>query len=62
MITVDLSRPQEMWNTLETIIDYLKKRIKECVKEASKINPHVKERLRNNLTERLKDALVNHYN
>jgi hypothetical protein len=43
---------------LETVIAYLKQRIKECVKEASKQNSNVKEKLKKEIQDRLKGALV----
>ncbi len=53
IITVDLSKLNELWITLETVIFYLKQRIKECVKEASKQNPSVKEKLKRGIQERM---------
>jgi dynein light intermediate chain 2 len=53
IITVDLSKLSELWITLETVIYYLKQRIKECVKEASKQNSSVKERLKRGIQERM---------
>ena len=58
VITVDLSKPQEIWVTLETVIAYLKQRIKECVKEAHKNNSTIKERLKKSIIDRLKGSLV----
>ena len=53
IITVDLSKLSEVWITLETIIVYLKQRIKESVKEANKINPKIKERLKKAIIDRI---------
>lgn len=53
IITVDLSKLSELWITLETTIMYLKQRIKECVKEANRQNPNVKEKLKKAIHDRL---------
>ncbi|CAF0738032.1 unnamed protein product [Brachionus calyciflorus] len=53
IITVDLSKLSELWITLEAVITYLKARIKECVKEASRNDPTVKDRLKKAIQERL---------
>lgn len=55
ILTVDLSKLSEVWITLETIIVYLKQRIKESVKEINKANPKIKERLKNAIMERIGD-------
>lgn len=48
-----MSKLSEMWITLEAVISYLKARIKECVKEASKHDPTVKDRLKKAIQQRL---------
>ncbi len=53
IITVDLSKLQEAWITLETIIDYLRTRIRECVKTASKENSRVKEKIKSLIDQRI---------
>ena len=53
IITLDLSKLNELWITMETLITYLRKRIKECVKEANKENPKVKEKVIQSIRERM---------
>ncbi|RMZ93451.1 cytoplasmic dynein 2 light intermediate chain 1-like [Brachionus plicatilis] len=53
IITVDLSKLSEMWITLETVIAYLKARIKECVKEANRHDPTIKDQLKKAIQQRL---------
>ena len=53
LITLDLSKLSELWITMETLITYLRQRIKECIKEASKTNPKVKERIKKSIRERV---------
>lgn len=58
IITVDLSKLSEVWITLETVIYYLKQRIRECVKEAAKRDPQIKDKLKKGIHERLNDNPV----
>jgi hypothetical protein len=58
MITLDLSKLSELWITMETLITYLRQRIKECVKEASKQNPNVKERIKKEIQDRINVNVV----
>jgi len=53
IITLDLSKLSELWITMETLITYLRQRIKECVKEANKTNPRVKEKLKKSIHDRI---------
>ena len=48
IVTVDLSKLNEVWITLETIMERLRKRVNECVKLAIKENPDLKEKLKAN--------------
>ena len=57
IITIDLSNLNEMWIIIETMILYLRHRIKESIKEANKTNPKVKERIKNALLERLGSSI-----
>ena len=52
-MTLDLSKLNELWVTMEALVVYLKQRIKECVKEVHKQNPSLKEKLRKGIHERL---------
>ncbi len=58
IITLDLSKLSELWITMETLITYLRQRIKECVKEASKQNPNVKERIKKEIQDRINVNVV----
>ncbi len=58
IITLDLSKLSELWITMETLITYLRQRIKECIKEASKQNPKVKERIKKEIQDRIKVNVV----
>ena len=44
---------------MEKIIDYLHKRIHECVKKACKEQPHLKELLKSQVQKRIGDNPVN---
>ena len=43
---------------METLITYLRQRIKECVKEANKTNPRVKEKLKKSIHDRINSNIV----
>ena len=58
VITIDLSKLSELWITLESVITYAKQRIKECVKEAGRTNPNVKEKLKKAIHMRLNSNVV----
>ena len=53
-----MSKLSELWLTLENVITYLKQRIKECVKEASRKNSNVKDKLKKAIHERLNSNVV----
>lgn len=55
-----MSNLSELWITLETLIGYLRIRIKECIKEAAKQNPRIKEKIKNSILERLASNIVSH--
>ena len=38
---------------METLITYLRARIKECIKEANRANPKIKERIKKSINERI---------
>ena len=57
---MDLSKLNDLWITLETMITYLRQRIKECVKEASRQNPLIKEKLKAKIQERMATNKVNY--
>lgn len=59
VITLDLSKLNELWICMERIIDYLQKRIHECVKKAYKENPQLKERIKAQIGKRVGDNPVN---
>lgn len=61
MITLDLSKLSELWITMETLITYLRQRIKECIKEANRENPKVKERVKKAIHERINSNVVNYF-
>ena len=61
IITLDLSKLSELWITLETLITYLRQRIKECVKEANKTNSRVKEKLKKSIHDRINSNIVSNF-
>ena len=58
IITLDLSKLNELWITMENLIGYLRKRIKDCVKEANKDNPKVKEKIIQSIRDRMSSNVV----
>ena len=57
IITLDLSKLSDLWITMETLITYLRQRIRECLK----LNPKVKEQIKRNIRERLNANVVSIY-
>jgi len=53
-----LSKLNELWITMENLIGYLRKRIKDCVKEANKENPKIKEKIIQSIRERMSSNVV----
>ena len=53
VITLDLSKLNELWTCMEKLIDYLHKRIHECVKKACKEQPQLKEVLKSQIHKRI---------
>ncbi len=43
---------------MENLIGYLRKRIKDCVKEANKENPKIKEKIIQSIRERMSSNVV----
>jgi DNA relaxase NicK len=58
VITLDLTKTNEMWITLENLIVYLKKRVKECIKEANKQHNGIKEKIVKKIQERMNNNVV----
>ena len=48
----------ELWITMENLIGYLRKRIKDCVKESNKENPKVKEKIIQSIRDRMASNVV----
>ncbi|UJR09973.1 hypothetical protein I4U23_014197 [Adineta vaga] len=55
-LVLDLSRPEELWHTYETLYEAIAKRVKYCISEASKQNPNLKEKLKESILKRIGDA------
>lgn len=45
MICVDLSKPEEIWFTLETLLSSTRSRIEAVISEMRQDNPHLRENL-----------------
>lgn len=58
IITLDLSKLNELWITMENLISYIRKRVKECVKEANKSNPKLKEKIIKSIRDRMASNAV----
>lgn len=56
-MVLDLSQPQELWQTYQTLYDALAKRIKQCIGDASKQNPGIKDKLRESIFRRIGNAV-----
>ncbi|CAF1153852.1 unnamed protein product [Adineta ricciae] len=56
VLVLDLSRPQELWHTYETLYEAIVKRVKYCISEASKQNPNLKDKLKESIVKRIGDA------
>ncbi|CAF1075833.1 unnamed protein product [Rotaria sordida] len=57
VLVLDLSQPQELWHTYQTLYEAIAKRIKYCINEASKQNPYIKEKLKQSVLKRLGNAV-----
>ena len=57
MLVLDLSQPQELWQTYQTLYDAIAKRVKFCISEASKQNPNLKEKLKDAILKRIGNAV-----
>ncbi|CAF2015439.1 unnamed protein product [Rotaria magnacalcarata] len=53
VLVLDLSQPQELWNTYQILYDTIAKRVKYCISEAAKQNPNIKEKLKESILKRL---------
>lgn len=56
-MVLDLSQPQELWHTYETLYEAITKRVKYCVNEATKQNPDLKEKLKESILKRIGNAV-----
>lgn len=57
VLVLDLSQPQELWQTYQTLYDAIAKRVKFCISEASKQNPNLKEKLKESILKRIGKAV-----
>ena len=57
VMVLDLSQPQELWQTYQTLYDALAKRIKQCIGDASKQNPGIKDKLRESIFRRIGNSV-----
>ena len=53
-----MSKLNELWVCMEKIIDYLQKRIHECVKKACKDQPQLKDLVKSQIQKRIGDNPV----
>ncbi len=56
-MVLDLSQPQELWHTYQTLYEAIAKRIKYCIHEASKQNPNIKDKLKESILKRIGNAV-----
>lgn len=57
VLVLDLSRPEELWQTYQTIYEAVAKRVKHCISEASKQNPNIKDKLKDSILKRIGNAV-----
>jgi hypothetical protein len=57
VLVLDLSRPEELWHTYQTLYEAIAKRVKYCTSEASKQNPNIKDKLRDSIIKRIGNAV-----
>ena len=57
MLVLDLSQPQELWHTYQTLYEAIAKRVKHCITEASKQNPNLKDKLKESILKRIGNAV-----
>ena len=56
-MVLDLSQPQELWHTYQTLFEAVAKRVKYCISEASKQNPQIKDKLKESILKRIGNAV-----
>ena len=56
-MVLDLSQPQELWHTYQTLYEAIAKRVKYCISDASKQNPNIKDKLRESILKRIGNAV-----
>ncbi|CAF1602955.1 unnamed protein product [Rotaria sp. Silwood1] len=57
VLVLDLSQPQELWHTYQILYEAIAKRVKYCISEAAKQNPHIKDKLKEAILKRLGNAV-----
>lgn len=57
VLVLDLSKPEELWHTYQTLYEAVAKRVKFCISEASKQNPNIKEKLKESILKRIGNAV-----
>ncbi len=56
-MVLDLSQPEELWHTYQTLYEAIAKRVKYCISEASKQNPSIKDKLKESILKRIGNAV-----
>ncbi len=62
VLVLDLSQPQELWHTYQTLYEAIAKRVKFCISEASKLNPNLKDKLKESILKRIGNAVCSRLN
>jgi len=57
VLVLDLSKPEELWHTYQTLYEAIAKRVKFCISEASKQNPNLKDKLKESILKRIGNAV-----
>jgi hypothetical protein len=57
VLVLDLSKPEELWHTYQTLYEAIAKRVKFCIGEASKQNPNLKDKLKESILKRIGNAV-----
>ena len=55
MLVLDLSTPNELWFTLETLLSELKKRVESAINELKREDPSIRDKLKKRCWERIGD-------
>ena len=53
VLVLDLSQPQELWHTYQTLYEAVAKRVRYCITEAAKNDPTLKDRLKEAILKRI---------